>query len=71
MSVAAKPMTLQDYLNYDDGTDTRYELVDGELIAMPLESDLNNPQSDGCCGLGCGTMKPTKLFTGGILILLQ
>ncbi|MBD2256244.1 Uma2 family endonuclease [Pseudanabaena sp. FACHB-2040] len=42
MSVAAKLMTLQDYLNYDDGTDTRYELVDGELIAMPPESDLNN-----------------------------
>lgn len=42
MSVAAKPMTLQDYLNYDDGTDTRYELVNGELIAIPPESDLNN-----------------------------
>lgn len=42
MSVAAKPMTLEDYLNYDDGTDTRYELVNGELIAMPTESDLND-----------------------------
>ena len=42
MSVAAKPMTLEEYLNYDDGTDTRYELVNGELIAMPPESDLNN-----------------------------
>lgn len=35
-------MTLQDYLGYDDGTDNRYELVNGELIAMPPESDLNN-----------------------------
>jgi len=34
-------MTLEEYLNYDDGTDTRYELVDGELIAMPPESRLN------------------------------
>ncbi len=42
MSVAAKAMTLEDYLNYDDGTDTRYELVNGELIAMPPESTLNN-----------------------------
>ncbi|MDX2213233.1 MAG: Uma2 family endonuclease [Oculatellaceae cyanobacterium bins.114] len=41
MSVAVKPMTLEEYLNYDDGTDTRYELVNGELIAMPPESDLN------------------------------
>ncbi|XGW00799.1 MAG: Uma2 family endonuclease (plasmid) [Leptolyngbya sp. BL-A-14] len=42
MSVATKPMTLEEYLNYDDGTETRYELVNGELIAMPTESDLNN-----------------------------
>ena len=37
----AKPMTLAEYLTYDDGTDTCYELVNGELIAMPTESDLN------------------------------
>jgi Uma2 family endonuclease len=42
MTVATKPMTLEEYLNYDDGTDTRYELVNGELIAMPTESDLND-----------------------------
>lgn len=34
-------MTLEDYLNYDDGTDIRYELVDGMLIEMPPESTLN------------------------------
>ena len=38
---ATKNMALKDYLNYDDGTDTRYELVDGKLIAMPPESRLN------------------------------
>jgi Uma2 family endonuclease len=39
----AKPRftTLEDYLSYDDGTDTRYELVDGGLIEMPPESRLN------------------------------
>ncbi len=42
MTIATKPMSLEEYLNYDDGTDTRYELVDGELIAMPTESDLND-----------------------------
>lgn len=41
MSIAIKPMTLEEYLNHDDGTDTRYELVNGELIAMPPESRLN------------------------------
>ncbi|PSN20102.1 hypothetical protein C7271_03920 [filamentous cyanobacterium CCP5] len=42
MSVATEPMTLEEYLAYDDGTDTCYELVNGELVAMPPESDLNN-----------------------------
>lgn len=41
MTIATKTMTLEQYLNYDDGTDTRYELVNGELIAMPTESTLN------------------------------
>ncbi|NJN29443.1 MAG: Uma2 family endonuclease, partial [Synechococcales cyanobacterium RM1_1_8] len=35
-------LSLEDYLNYDDGTDARYELVDGALVAMGSESDLNN-----------------------------
>jgi Uma2 family endonuclease len=34
-------MSLEDYFNYDDDTDTRYELEDGELLIMPPESDLN------------------------------
>jgi Uma2 family endonuclease len=36
-----KLMTMEDYLAYDDGTDRRYELVDGELVEMPTESQLN------------------------------
>jgi Uma2 family endonuclease len=34
-------MTFEEYLAYDDGTDTRYELVDGELSEMPPESPEN------------------------------
>ena len=41
MTIASPKMTLEEYLNYDDGTDTRYELVNGELVVMPPESDLN------------------------------
>lgn len=33
--------TLEEFLAYDDGSDQRYELVDGELIAMPTESPEN------------------------------
>ncbi len=36
-----KLMTLDEYLNYDDGTDTVYELHNGELVAVPPESELN------------------------------
>jgi Uma2 family endonuclease len=34
-------MALEEYLNYDDGTDTRYELVDGVLVEMSAEHRLN------------------------------
>jgi Uma2 family endonuclease len=41
VSTSSKFMTMEDYLNYDDGTDTRYELVDGELVEVPVESQVN------------------------------
>jgi Uma2 family endonuclease len=34
-------MSLEEYLDYDDGTDTRYELVDGVLVEMGAETPLN------------------------------
>jgi Uma2 family endonuclease len=37
MTIATtKRILLKDYLTYDDGTDARYELVDGELMLMSL-----------------------------------
>jgi Uma2 family endonuclease len=42
MTVATtKRMTLEEYLTYDDGTDARYELVDGVLVEMGAENPLN------------------------------
>ena len=42
MTVAtARKMTLEEFLQFDDGTDTLYELENGELISMPLESEIN------------------------------
>jgi Uma2 family endonuclease len=35
-------MTLEQFLDYDDGTDTRYELEDGVLVEMGAENPLNN-----------------------------
>jgi Uma2 family endonuclease len=37
----AKRMSLEEYLTYDDGTETRYELVDGVLVEMGTESTIN------------------------------
>jgi Uma2 family endonuclease len=45
---STKPLlSFDDYLAYDDGTDTRYELVDGELVEMPPESPENNAIAKG------------------------
>ncbi len=38
---ATKELSLEEFLVYDDGTDKRYELVDGTLVEMPTESTLN------------------------------
>jgi len=36
MVTTTQRLTLSDYLTYDDGTDTTYELVNGELVPMTL-----------------------------------
>ena len=42
MTIATnKTLTLEEYLVYDDGTGTRYELVDGVLVEVPTENPLN------------------------------
>jgi Uma2 family endonuclease len=41
MIVAPKLLSLEEYLEYDDGTDDIYELVNGELVLMPPESHQN------------------------------
>jgi Uma2 family endonuclease len=38
MTITTKRFTFEEYLRYDDGTDTQYELVNGELIPMSLGS---------------------------------
>jgi Uma2 family endonuclease len=43
MTIATtKRLTLEEYLDYDDGTETRYELVDGVLVEMGAETPINN-----------------------------
>lgn len=39
---ALKPMTVDEFLSWDDRTDTRYELVDGEIRAMAPASNAHS-----------------------------
>lgn len=42
MTISTRPrMTFEDYLTYDDGTDNRYQWIDGVLLEMPTESEFN------------------------------
>ena len=41
MTAATQKFTFEEYLSYEDGTDTRYELVNGELVAMGIGTGLH------------------------------
>lgn len=41
-----KNLTLEEYLTYDDGTDNRYELVNGELVMVPLPTADHSDEID-------------------------
>jgi Uma2 family endonuclease len=40
-ATAERLISFEEYLDYDDGTDNRYELVDGEIIPMSLPTFLH------------------------------
>lgn len=42
MESTTQPFTFEEYLAYDDGTDNRYELVDGALVQIPSEDRINS-----------------------------
>lgn len=43
LQVSNKKFTAEEYLAYNDDTDSRYELVNGLLVEMPPESNFNSP----------------------------
>ncbi|NET57594.1 MAG: Uma2 family endonuclease, partial [Symploca sp. SIO2E6] len=42
MTYTPVKLTFEQYLEYDDGTDNRYELLNGELVKVPPESEPNS-----------------------------
>lgn len=41
MTTTTRKFTFEEYLAYDDGTNTRYELVDGDLVPMGIGTGLH------------------------------
>lgn len=41
MTVTTRKFTFEEYLTYEDGGDTRYELVNGELVAMSVGTGIH------------------------------
>ncbi len=56
-----KKITFEEYLKYDDGTNNRYELVDGELVLMPPASFLHSDIIDFIADLFKAYAKENKL----------
>jgi Uma2 family endonuclease len=46
VTTPTQKISFEEYLNYDDGTNWRYELVDGELVEMPPASFLHSDLID-------------------------
>jgi Uma2 family endonuclease len=68
MVVGTKLMSLEEYLDYDDGTDTLCELVNGELIPMPPESNQNQQVSISLLVYFVQLGLPTQLLRNQIAI---
>ncbi|HAN74082.1 MAG TPA: hypothetical protein DCQ51_11550 [Planktothrix sp. UBA8407] len=48
LQTTTKTYSFEDYLNYRDPTDLKYELFNGELIAMPPASGLHDDYRYKC-----------------------
>ena len=48
-NTATEIMSLEEFLNYDDGTDARYELEDGRLLFMPSGSEIKQKERFDSC----------------------
>ncbi|BAS55355.1 hypothetical protein NIES2135_53600 [Leptolyngbya boryana NIES-2135] len=68
----AKPRfrTIEEYLDYEDGTDTRYELVDGVLVEMPPERPINRRIASFLFGAFVRFGIPTDLLAIGTQIAI-
>jgi len=60
-SPAPRRMTLDEFLQWDDGTDTRYELIEGEIVAMaPAMPDHSCSYVGDEASGRCAVIDPTR-----------
>ncbi len=71
MTLATSKMTLDQFLAHDDGTDTLYELENGELVVMPAESDLNQRIASFLFALFLGLGTPSYRLRIGLEIVVS
>jgi Uma2 family endonuclease len=55
---AEKLMTVAEFLEWDDGTDTRYELVRGKLVPLARPTPAHSVIVTNIGGAVCGNLKP-------------
>ena len=68
-SPAPRRMTLDEFLQWDDGTETRYELIEGEIVAMaPAMPDHAAIVSNLDRALGRGLRPPGFVLAGAGVI---
>ena len=52
VTTPTKKISFEEYLSYEDGTNNRYELVNGELVKMPPASFLHSDIIDSAAKVG-------------------
>ena len=67
---ARKLWTLDEFLAFDDGTDTRYELIGGEVVAMAPPSAIHGALAAGLAvAISAKLARPCRVVTeAGILV---
>jgi Uma2 family endonuclease len=67
---ARKLWTLDEFLAFDDGTDTRYELISGEIVAMAPPSGIHGALAAGLAvAIGAKLVRPCRVVTeAGIML---
>jgi Uma2 family endonuclease len=64
--VAVKRMTVAEFLRWEDGTDTRYELLAGQPVAMPLAPVAHGVLAARLCGAIGSRLQLTRTWAAQI-----